>query len=124
MSLPAVYFEDKAAAGDAAATTFPTQLDGSCLAREGGWLFDGLPLGTWCCGSFEWPRKWLEIKMEESSTRYWEGAFEWRNVSGRRRPFWNNTPAFNLHMHSKQLRLFRSAEPLNATAVREIREQN
>jgi hypothetical protein len=123
MSLPAVYFEDKAAAGDTAATTFPTQDDGSCLAG-GGWLYDGLPLGTWCCGSFEWPRKHLEIRMEESATKYWLAPFEWRVVDGMRRPFWNGTPAFNLHMHSKQLRLFRSDETMNETALAEVPVHN
>ena len=101
----------------------PTQNDGSCLAG-GGWLYDGLPLGTWCCGSFEWPRKHLEIRMEESATKYWLAPFEWRVVDGMRRPFWNGTPAFNLHMHSKQLRLFRSDEPMNETALAEVPVHN
>ena len=124
MSLPAVYFENKAEAGDATATTFPTQLDGSCISKRGGWIFDGLPLGTWCCGSFEWPRKHLTLRMEESSTKYWDGVVEWRNVSGMRRPFWNGTDIFNIHMHSKQLKLFRSDEPWNATALLDVPEHN
>jgi hypothetical protein len=110
MSLPAVYFEDKAAEGDAAVVTFPTAADGSCLAREAGVIWDGLPLGTWCCGSFEWPRKHLKIMMAESATAYWDAPFEWRIVGGLRVPVWNGTRVFNLHMHSKQLHLFRSDE--------------
>ena len=110
MSLPAVYFANKQTDGDATVVTFPTELDGSCLADAGGTIYDGLPLGTWCCGSFEWPRKHLSIKMQESATAYWAGVFEWRVVGGRRRPFWNDTQIFNLHMHSKQLHLFRSSD--------------
>ena len=117
MSLPAVYFDDKAAEGDASVVTFPTGRDGSCLARTGATIYDGLPLGTWCCGSFEWPRKHLTIKMAESVEAYWDAPFEWRVVDGLRRPFWNGSAVFNLHMHSKQLHLFRSSDAVMSAAA-------
>ena len=112
MSLPAVFFSNKQEVGDTRSVTFPASNDGSCLAAKSALIFDGLPLGTWCCGSFEWPRKHLQLKMQESSTKYWDEVFEWRVVDGLRRPFWNNTEVFNLHMHSKQLHLFRSSDAL------------
>jgi hypothetical protein len=125
MSLPAVYFSDKVEEGDTTAVTFPTSNDASCLAKKSELIFDGLPLGTWCCGSFEWPRRHLTIKMAESSTKYWDEPFEWRVVDGLRRPFWNNTAVFNLHMHSKQLHLFRSSDKvMSAAAFALVKEHN
>jgi hypothetical protein len=134
MSLPAAYFERRAEAGDEWATTFPHEPDNSsCLSGASGFMFDALPLGAWCCGSFEKPRKHLAVKMEESETKYWKGDFQWRVVHGDpdaggasvRRPFWNGAPVFNLHMHSKQLQLWRSDELVfPAAAFALVKERN
>jgi len=130
MSLPAVYFDDKVAEGDASVVTFPTSAGGggagACLATgPRAMIYDGLPLGTWCCGSFEWPRKHLKIKMEESVEAYWDAPFEWRVVDGLRRPFWNGSAVFNLHMHSKQLHLFRSSDKeMSEAAFALVKEHN
>jgi hypothetical protein len=156
MSLTASYYDLHRAAGSRNVTTLPQQWDGSCLFREtGGLVFDALPLGTWCCGSFTHPRNHLKEKMGESATPYWDYPFAWRSVplppgtdaallvdldgnrwgagrrgaygggggstgEGLRAPFWNGTRAFNLHMHSKQLHLWRSTDdeaPRNALAA-------
>lgn len=71
--------------------------------------------------------------MEESETKYWAGDFQWRTVRGDadaggadvRRPFWNGVPVFNLHMHSKQLHLWRSDElEFPAAAFALVKERN
>jgi hypothetical protein len=132
MSLPAAYFQQRATAGDEWAATFPHEPDTSCLAESSGFMFDALPLGAWCCGSFEKPRKHLSVKMEESETKYWKGDFQWRVVQDSeaggkrvRRPFWNGAPVFNLHMHSKQLQLWRSDElEFPEAAFKLVKERN
>jgi len=129
MSLPSAYLANRTSEGDDAVTTFPPEVDDTCLAQASDFIFDALPLGTWCCGNFEHPRKHLTFKMTESYVKYWELPFEWRVVreAGRelRKPFWNGTRVFNLHMHSKQLQLFRSTDlKLNETALAEVSERN
>jgi len=125
MSLPAVYFSNKLEEGDTSSTTFPSSNDDSCLSSHTALVFDGLPLGTWCCGSFEWPRQHLKIKMLESVTNYWDEVFEWRIVDGLRKPYWNNTEVFNLHMHSKQLHLFRSSDlVMDPVEYAKVKEHN
>lgn len=51
---------------------------GSGASTEGGYIFDGLPLGAWCCGSFEFPRNHFAVRMPESGVAYWDLPFEWR----------------------------------------------
>lgn len=133
MSLPAAYLATRATALDDTVTTFPPEQDGTCLAEQSKFIFDALPLGTWCCGDFNHPRAHLTHKMEESYVKYWEKPFEWRGVAEQgvakgkplRKPFWNGTRVFNLHMHSKQLHLFRSTDiTMNMTAFAEVSERN
>ena len=135
MSLPSAYLANRTYLGDDAVTTFPPEVDDTCLAQASGYIFDALPLGTWCCGNFEHPRKHMTFKMTESYVKYWEKPFEWRVAEGAatraagggrlRVPLWNGTRVFNLHMHSKQLHLFRSTElQLNKTALAEVAERN
>jgi hypothetical protein len=52
-------------------------------------------------------------KNPESEVQYWNASFEWRLLDPPNRlrvPFWNGTRVFNLHMHSKQLHLWRSTD--------------
>jgi hypothetical protein len=132
MSLPVPFFEERATAGDEWAATFPHAPDHSCLSDESGFMFDALPLGTWCCGSFNQPKKHLAVKMEESETQYWKGNFSWAVVEDKdaggarvRRPFWNGEAVFNLHMHSKQLQLWRSDDLVFPEAeFKKVKERN
>lgn len=113
MALTASYFRERAAAGDSTAMVFPLRADGSCLNTMSGYIFDGAGLGIWCCGGFEQPRRHFWHKLEESEVPYWEANFSWAAdlaTGALRVPVWNGSKAFNLHMHSKQLHLFRSRD--------------
>ena len=148
MSITASYFDMHRHLRHANVSTFPHAWDDSCFFEQSkGLVFDALPLGTWCCGSFVSPRSHFKITMDESATPYWAFPFAWqlkslhsaqtkplqfRDLDGKlwagaelRVPVWNNTPVFNLHMHSKQLHLFRSTDaaiPRNAYGV--VRSKN
>jgi hypothetical protein len=114
MALTAAFFKSRAAAGDQHVKAFPMlNHDGSCMSREGGVIFDGAGLGIWCCGGFEQPRRHFWHKLEESEVLYWNANFSWSEDKAHgalRVPTWNNSRVFNLHMHSKQLHLFRSRD--------------
>jgi len=128
MTLTAAYFAQK----KKGTTTLPNHADDSCIykAIPGGLIVDGAPLGHWCCGAFGngQENKFFQIKDEESEVAYWDFPFEWREEKEKggsgeekdqrtnppesrlllRRPYWNNLPVFNLHIHSKQLQLWGS----------------
>jgi len=118
MSLTAAFFDAKAAEGRANATAYaalPPSNDGSCVAARGAQFYDALPLGCWCCGDFYHPKEHFSVRLAESAVRYWDTpasgvGFEWRTDAGLRLPFWNQSRVFNLHMHNKQLHLFRSSD--------------
>jgi hypothetical protein len=113
MSITASFFDIMAAAGPPNATAFgalPPSNDGSCVAARSGQMYDGLGLGCWCCGDFYQPKKHLHVRLAESRVRYWDHPFEWRVQEGLRLPLWNGSRVFNLHMHNKQLHLFRSSD--------------
>jgi len=113
MSITATFFDIKEGQGGDNATAFaalPPSFDGSCIATRGGQMYDGLGLGCWCCGDFYHPKKHLHVKLAESRVQYWDYPFEWRVVDGLRKPFWNHSNVFNLHMHNKQLHLFKSSD--------------
>ena len=114
MSITASFFDIMAGQGPPNATAYgelPPSNDGSCVAVAGAQMYDGLGLGCWCCGDFYHPKKHLHVKLEESRVKYWDHPFEWRLVDGLRLPLWNGSRVFNLHMHNKQLQLFRSSDP-------------
>jgi hypothetical protein len=114
MSITATFFDAMAAQGGANATAFgalPPSNDGTCVAAAGQQLYDGLGLGCWCCGDFYHPKQHLSVRLAESRVRYWEAEFAWVQVQGLRVPVWNGSRVFNLHMHNKQLHLFRSSDP-------------
>ena len=128
MTLTAAYFDQKRKG----TATLPNHADDSCIYKNipGGLIVDGAPLGHWCCGAFGngQENKFFQIKDEESEVAYWDHPFEWReekeggveggggggksqtNSESRfiRKPYWNNLPVFNLHIHSKQLQLWGS----------------
>lgn len=111
MSMTATFFEAAASGDEAGAfAELPPLPDGSCVAARGGQFYDALPLGCYCCGDFYYPKKHLFVRLEESSVRYWDAPFSWDVSTGRRIPLWNGSRVFNLHMHNKQLHLFRSDE--------------
>jgi len=75
MTLTAAYFNEKRPL----TATLPNRDDGSCVARAtGGTTFDAAPLGHWCCGDFETPDVWREIRDGESEAQYWDRPLEWR----------------------------------------------
>ena len=114
MSITASFFDIMAGQGGANATAFgalPPSNDGSCVAAAGAQMYDGLGLGCWCCGDFYNPKKHLSVRLAESRVKYWDSPFEWRVEGGLRLPLWNGSRVFNLHMHNKQLHLFRSSDP-------------
>ena len=118
MSLTAAFFDAKAAEGGSNATTYaalPPSNDGSCIATVGNQFYDALPLGCWCCGDFYHPKQHYTVKLVESGIPYWDTpasgeGFVWKTDTGLRLPWWNKSRVFNLHMHNKQLQLFRSTD--------------
>jgi len=113
MSITASFFDIKAGQGVINATAYaalPASPDGSCIATKSGLMYDALALGCWCCGDFYHPKKHFHVKLAESSIHYWDLPFAWKVVEGLRKPFWNGSSVFNLHMHNKQLHLFRSSD--------------
>jgi hypothetical protein len=114
MSITATFFDAMAAQGGANATAFgalPPSNDASCVAVRSAQMYDGLGLGCWCCGDFYHPKKHLHVRLAESRVKYWDYPFEWVQREGLRLPIWNGSRVFNLHMHNKQLHLFRSSDP-------------
>lgn len=115
MSLSAAYFDDALLRpGTARAVrSLPNTNDGSCLALKSGFFFDAAALSQWCCGNFFEPGRHFSFKLEFSQVPYWDAPFEWRLLeppNSLRVPIWNGSRAFNLHMHSKQLHLWRSTD--------------
>ena len=125
MALTAAYFRATKAAGRTDAVALPITPDGACVNARSGFFYDGAGLGVWCCGSFQYPRKHFEMRLEESEARYWELPFNWTLVDGLRVPLWNGSRAFNLHVHSKHLHLWRSTDKeLDAEAVAKVPEHH
>jgi hypothetical protein len=68
---------------------------------------------------------YLSLAVALSLGMYAVSASYWRVVDGLRRPFWNGSAVFNLHMHSKQLHLFRSSDAaMSAAAFALVPEHN
>lgn len=116
MSLSAAYFDEaRFRSGPASEVrSLSNSNDASCVEKHSGFFFDAGPLSQWCCGDFYNPGQRFIIKSGPCQVRFWDAPFEWRLLDppGRLRvPVWNGTRAFNLHMHSKQLHLWRSNDP-------------
>lgn len=103
--------------------SFPYEKDSSCLSNAlNGLVFDAAPLGHWCCGTFERPTQYFTHHNKDSIINYWDFPFLWVNRTYTIQSFtdpsphdalitvpeWNNLPLFNLHIHSKQLHLWKS----------------
>ena len=91
----------------------PNGNNDNCVGTRTGFMFDAGPLSTWCCGIQTEPLLRFYSKNANSEVQYWDAPFEWRLLDLPKRlrvPFWNGTRVFNLHMHSKQLHLWRSTE--------------
>lgn len=76
------------------------------------------PLPTPALTRYQSPKKHYHVRLAESRTRYWDLPFEWKNDAAPpglslprlRLPWWNGSRVFNLHMHNKQLHLFKSSD--------------
>lgn len=116
MSLSAAYFNHAQLNPNTARAvqSLPNVNGDSCLEAQSGFIFDALALSQWCCGDFYGPSQYFSYKLGFSQVRYWDAPFEWHLIAvppGRLRvPVWNGSRAFNLHMHSKQLHLWRSTD--------------
>ena len=103
--------------------SFPYEQDSSCLSNAlDGLIFDAAPLGHWCCGTFEKPKEYYSHRHKDSLVPYWDFPFVWVNrtlvIQQFTDPYpietmvtipeWNSLRVFNLHIHSKQLYLWKS----------------
>ena len=115
MTMCAAYFADAQERFCIAGSvqTLPTTITGTCLGEQFAFVFDAASLSQWCCGIHTDPWSRFTFKNSWNKVRYWDAPFEWRLLDFPTRlrvPFWNNTRIFNLHMHSKQLHLWRSTD--------------
>ena len=115
MTMSAAYFTDAKHrfGGAGPVQTLPNSGSDTCVGARSGFMFDAGSLSQWCCGIHTDPWSRFSHKNPWGRVPYWDAPFEWQLLDlpiRLRVPFWNGTRVFNLHMHSKQLHLWRSTD--------------